>query len=256
MSELFDQEKSAPVEKKQRKKGVEFSALKAVTVVQPVAAPTPPMLLSQAIEKGLSLDQMERLIEMQNKWEDRNARKEFFNALSKFQGICPPLIKNKSTSFTHKDGSGKTEYRYHELADIEKHVKPYLQKCGLSYRWGQKDEGQIIQVWLIITHLGGHEEVGNPLSGNPDTTGSKNAIQSKGSTISYLRRYTLTSGLGIASADIDDDAKKVKELPTPNEKQFASTVKKVSEGLKVDEVKKYFKLTDDQEKALLKVQKA
>ena len=38
-----------------------------------------------------------------------------------------------------------------------------------------------------------------------DTSGSKNAIQAMGSTVQYLRRYTLESVLGIATSSIDVD---------------------------------------------------
>ena len=44
------------------------------------------------------------------------------------------------------------------------------------------------------------------LSGPPDTTGSKNDLQSIGSTISYLQRYTLLALTGLATFDMDDDA--------------------------------------------------
>ena len=43
------------------------------------------------------------------------------------------------------------------------------------------------------------------MSASPDTSGSKNAVQSIGSTVTYLQRYTLYSILGLASAEQDDD---------------------------------------------------
>jgi hypothetical protein len=40
-----------------------------------------------------------------------------------------------------------------------------------------------------------------------DTSGSKNAIQSIASTITYLQRYTLFAATGLAADDQDDDGK-------------------------------------------------
>jgi hypothetical protein len=38
-----------------------------------------------------------------------------------------------------------------------------------------------------------------------DTSGAKNAVQSRGSALTYLMRYTLCGALAITSADDDDD---------------------------------------------------
>src|SRR5690606_13579685 len=44
----------------------------------------------------------------------------------------------------------------------------------------------------------------NSLAGPADNSGSKNAIQAIGSTLTYLQRYTLIQALGLAAADDDD----------------------------------------------------
>ncbi len=48
-----------------------------------------------------------------------------------------------------------------------------------------------------------------------DTSGSKNMVQARGSTITYLERYTLCAILGIATADEDMDGRLIGELITP-----------------------------------------
>lgn len=40
---------------------------------------------------------------------------------------------------------------------------------------------------------------------SPDNSGSKNAIQAVGSTVTYLQRYTLLAATGLAAAGQDDD---------------------------------------------------
>jgi hypothetical protein len=50
----------------------------------------------------------------------------------------------------------------------------------------------------------GHSE-STSLSASPDTSGSKNAIQAIGSTVSYLQRYTILALTGLATEDMDDD---------------------------------------------------
>jgi uncharacterized protein YyaL (SSP411 family) len=49
----------------------------------------------------------------------------------------------------------------------------------------------------------GHSEE-TTLSGPADASGSKNAIQAIGSTLTYLQRYSLVQALGLAAAEDDD----------------------------------------------------
>jgi len=76
-----------------------------------------------------------------------------------------------------------------------------------SYTWAQKEvEGQI-EITCIVKHVQGHYET-TSLKAAKDDTGAKNNIQSIGSSVSYLKRYTLANSLGL-SVDQDDDAQSV-----------------------------------------------
>jgi hypothetical protein len=63
-------------------------------------------------------------------------------------------------------------------------------------------QGTAISVTCILTGHGHEEE--NTLSGPADASGSKNAIQAIGSTLTYLQRYTLVQALGLAASSDDD----------------------------------------------------
>ena len=80
---------------------------------------------------------------------------------------------------------------------------------GLSYRFRTIQDGAI-KVTCILSHKSGHSEE-NTLSGPADASGSKNAIQAIGSTLTYLQRYTLTQALGLAASD-DDDGRSAEAL--------------------------------------------
>jgi hypothetical protein len=60
-----------------------------------------------------------------------------------------------------------------------------------------------ISVTCILSHRDGHSEE-TTLSGPPDASGNKNAIQAIGSTLTYLQRYSLVQALGLAAANDDD----------------------------------------------------
>lgn len=207
---------------------------------------TPTDLIAMAIANNLDIDKLERLMVMQEKWQAKQAEKLFFEAFGKFQSIIPELKKNKEVKFDHKEGGGSTNYKYQELADIALHIRQPLADCGLSYRWDQKEEAGVISVTCILAHTSGHQERSQPLSGAYDTSGKKNVIQQKASTITYLRRYTLTGMLGLSTMEADNDGKggqqpsatTAKPLPTPG--QFENLRKRVSSSLSFDKAKDAF----------------
>lgn len=169
-----------------------------------ISASQPMRLMEIAIGKGADLASLEKLMDLQERWEAGLAKKEFFSALSSFQSDIPVIPKNGKASFDHKNGGGSTEYTYALLDDICQAIRPILTNHGLSYRFEQKTEDQKTTVYCIISHASGHQER-TLMSGFPDQSGKKNPIQQLASTVSYLRRYTLTGALGITSSDIDDD---------------------------------------------------
>lgn len=161
-------------------------------------------LIQLAVQEGADIEKLEKLMDLQDRFEAKNARKAFFNALSKFQSELPVIKKQGLASFDHRNGGGNTSYTYAKLEDIAKAIKPLLSANGLSYRYEQQSDQQCLTIVCIVTHEEGHEER-TQMSGFPDQSGKKNPIQQIASTVSYLRRYTLTGALGITVSDEDDD---------------------------------------------------
>jgi ERF superfamily protein len=162
---------------------------------------TPSELLSQAIDKGLTVEALEKLMDLNERWEKNEARKLFFGAFTEFQANCPDMRKTKGVEF-----NGKLQYKYAPLADITRQIGPVLKKNELSYRWEIKDDGKSLSVTCLVSHVAGHTET-TTMTADADTSGSKNAIQARGSAIEYLKRYTLTGALGISTADSDIDGR-------------------------------------------------
>ncbi len=170
---------------------------------------TPTSLISQAIEKGLGVEELSKLMDLQERWEANQSKKLFFSAFNEFQSICPDIKKNKKVSFTTRTG-GSTEYHYAPLADIVIQIRKQLKECGLSFRWEVQDTPEVINVTCLISHIDGHTEK-TTMQAKADDSGGKNSIQARGSAIEYMKRYTLCGALGIATADSDIDGR----LPAP-----------------------------------------
>ena len=194
----------APKPKESEPKKVAVRQTKEIAT-KPIDQISPMHLVEMAINKDLDIEKLEKIMAMQVAMEDRQARKNFFLALSNFQSEIPVITKRGSASFDHRNGGGKTEYSFGKLEDITEAIKPHLIPNGLSYRWEQKSyENGALDVTCIFTHMDGHSE-STSMSAYPDESGKKNKIQQSASTISYLKRYTLTSAGGITVGDEDLD---------------------------------------------------
>lgn len=163
---------------------------------------TPAQLIELAINKDLDLEKLSKLMEMKKQWDADQARKAFFSAMNEFQANVPEIRKAKKVGFETQ--KGKTEYNYAPLADIVRQIKETCRECGLSYRWEIQDTATELKVTCLITHVDGHTEV-TTMTAGPDVSGSKNAIQARGSAIEYLKRYTLIGALGLSTTDQDND---------------------------------------------------
>lgn len=156
---------------------------------------TPSDMIARALERGASIETLEKLITLQERWEASQARKAFDEAVSAAKADIQPAIRNKV---------GHNSRKYADFASVAAAVDPVLGNHGLSYRFRTKQEGSIA-VTCILSHRGGHSEE-NTLSGPADQSGNKNAIQAIGSTMSYLMRYSLVQALGLSTVE-DDDGK-------------------------------------------------
>jgi len=171
----------------------------------PVAQITPMHMLQIAVQQGADLQKLEKLMELQERWEASQARKAFDAAISAAKAEIKPIVKRREVDFPGKEGRARTNYKYEDLAAIADAVDPILAKHGLSYRHRSKQEGKILTVTCVLSHRDGHFEETSLFAAN-DESGNKNGIQGIGSTATYLQRYTLKLALGL-SATKDDDGK-------------------------------------------------
>ena len=169
-------------------------------------APLTPMdMLNRAVAGGANIDVLTKLMDLQERWERTQARKDFDSAVALAKSEIPIVIKNRK-------GHNTT---YADFAAIARTVDPIIAKHGLSYRF-RSSQADRISVTCILSHKSGHSEE-TTLSGPPDTSGNKNAIQAIGSTLTYLQRYSLTQALGLAASDDDDGASGTGDLVTEDQ---------------------------------------
>lgn len=214
---------------------VHHLAKKALESLPVPTSPTPLDLLQRAIEQNVSMDQLERLQTMYEKWEANEARKAFVTAMNAFKANPPAVVKNATAtpSIKAEKGGGSYSYSYATLDQVCRAVIQGLSEVGISHHWEMVQNGQplnTIAVTCILTHERGHSEE-TSLEGQPDQSGGKNNIQAVGSTVTYLQRYTLLAATGLAAGGTDTDGN------PPTNGAIAKHLDLIANAKNVDELK-------------------
>lgn len=161
---------------------------------------SPTGLMLSLLGRGASIEQIGQMMDLQERFEKREAEKSFNAAFAAFKAEAVRVVKNRAV--TAGPLAGKS---YAELFSVVDAVTPALSKHGLSASWRiTRDEKDWIEVTCTIKHSAGHSDAVS-MGGPPDAGGAKNAIQARASTISYLERYTLKAICGIAEGGEDND---------------------------------------------------
>ena len=183
---------------------IELPAAPAIeTLPARTASVDPSTLLARAVDQGLDVDQLGKLMELHERWESNQARKAFNAAMAAFQSMVPRITKAKTVDFPSKRG-GRVNYSYAPLADIREQIKETLEKCGLSVRFAINQAAGRVNVTCIVTHVDGHSEE-TSMEGAEDAKMTGN--QAIGSTVTFLSRYAMIGALGLTTADDDIDGR-------------------------------------------------
>jgi ERF superfamily len=158
-----------------------------------------------ALRSGTDLDQLQKLLDMKERYDATEAKKEFDEAMAAFKAEAVEIIKRKEVDFTTTKG-GRTNYKHAELSDVIEAVAPALSKHGFSWGWKPVQTKDWIEITCTLKHRLGHSETAT-LGAPPDQSGGKNTIQAIVSTTTYLERHTLKAVCGVAEKSEDDDGR-------------------------------------------------
>lgn len=157
-------------------------------------------LLAKAVEQGADPANIEKLLDLQERVQAREAQAQLNNALAEFQAQCPAIVKDKEV----RDRAGKILYRFAPLESVVSQVRPQLASLGLSFAFDTDQTDKGIDVWCSIHHRGGGATRSHVFV--PATKGhNTNAAQETGLAATYGKRYALINALGIVTADEDLD---------------------------------------------------
>jgi hypothetical protein len=160
------------------------------------------LLISQAINKKVPVETMEKLLAMRREIRAERAKEEFDIALAKFQSECPAIKKTKIVY--EKDGV-KVRYKYAPLDSIIEQVKGVLATNGFSYTTNTIQTDTMFGVVCKATHRAGHSQE-TTFSIPIGSESYMSEVQKYGARLTFAKRYAFCNAFGILTTDEDNDA--------------------------------------------------
>lgn len=193
----------------------------AVVNIQPASesAMMVQMIQRAAADPSVDVDKMERLMQMHERFVDRNAAAAFNAAMVRAQNRIRPV--------TRRAVNLQTNSSYAKLEDIDREISPIYTEEGFSLSFGTDDSPLAghVRVLCDVMHQDGHTKqykADLPL----DATGiggktNKTGVHAHGSTYSYARRYLTMMIFNVVMANEDDDGNATTEQAANDELRAA-----------------------------------
>jgi hypothetical protein len=203
---------------------------------------SPQGLISQALAQNLPIEYLTRLMDLQDRWESKQAKIAFTKSMAEFQKGCPIIRKRKDGS---KTKTGFVAFKYapidHILTEKNKEgktVQELISENGFSYIIKTPSfTVESVTVDVEIRHVAGHCEISSVTMPMVTKTEIMSAPQVVAGTLTLCKRYSFCDGFGIITGEPDLDGMKLPDkqketIPEPQEKVDWGKLIKSCESLK------------------------
>lgn len=194
------------------------------------------MIQRAAADPAVDVDKMERLMQMHERFVDRQASAAFNAAMVQAQKRIRPVVR---MSFNTQANSG-----YAKLEDIDKQISPVYTEEGFSLSFGTADSPLAghLRVVCDVMHEQGHTKqyhMDLPL----DSAGiagkvNKTGVHAHGSTNSYARRYLTMNIFNVVMVNEDNDGNPEPANDDLRIQVLADILERVGETKSAEELKK------------------
>ena len=182
----------------------------------------------QLLEHGVSTDQLEKLLELQERHEANEARKVFYADMANAQAEMPMAPEDKYNQ--------QTKSHYSSYKALAAACKPVYTAHGLSLVFYESDcpKDDHIRVSVNVSHRLGHVETYHtdvPM----DSAGiagkvNKTPTHAKGSSFSYGRSYLMKLVFNLPTGDDDDGQAAGTEFITDEQAQELEAIANEARG--------------------------
>ena len=169
-------------------------------------------LLRFAVEKGASVETIERMMAVRRELRAERAKESFDTAMAALQAEMPVVGRNVGVQ---ADANGKFAYKYAPFEAVIEVVKPYLQKHGFSFTLDTDTASE--QGWVIakcrVTHAGGHSETSSAKFPLGAGTRLMSTTQVYAAALTFASRRVFQNAFGIVTSGEDQNGATSKAKP-------------------------------------------
>lgn len=174
--------------------------LSFVSTAAPVAK-----MMQAVIDKGISQENvavMEKLVELYERMEAKDAEKQFAVAFRNLQSEIPVIIADRDVP----DRNGNLRYKFAAYEDVMEKVRPLLERHGFTVSFSMTyGDARVIQ-HCTLQHTGGHSRTNQFAVRAGDGPPGASASQADGAAATYAKRFALCAALNITIERGDTDA--------------------------------------------------
>lgn len=172
-------------------------------------------MLRQGVAQGLSPEALEKLTGLLDRVQRRQAELEFAGALVAFQDACPVIPKSSTAKIVTGSGSGY-EFKFADFEQIVETIRPHLTAQGLSFSFDASASGANLRCVCTLRHANGHS-ITSAFELPTENKSGATPQQKFGGALTYAKRTTLVSVLGLTLGDPDPENEMDPSTVTPEE---------------------------------------
>lgn len=149
-----------------------------------------------ATDPSCDIDKLERLMALKERMDAKGAETAFNASMAQMQIDMPTVGEGGMNKHTGN--------AYATIDDINRAIKPVMQKHGFAVTFKVVHAKEGISVTGILVHAAGHREETTLLL-PIDAGAGRNTVQAVGSSVTYGKRYVMCALLNITTGDAQDD---------------------------------------------------
>ena len=97
----------------------------------------PAEMVTMLLEKNIDIDKIEKMIDLQAKYDKIEAEKAYTQAMAQFKKNPPEIDKDKNVSYKNKKGF-TVKYNHATLGNVTRIINTELAKYGFSAGWKKR----------------------------------------------------------------------------------------------------------------------
>lgn len=163
-------------------------------------------LMEALRDPNIPADKLQVIAQMRREVLADQAREAFQIAFADFSAELPQVERDGTVELV-KDNRVLGRYKFTTIEEMDRIIRPLLAKHGLAISFASRDDKDAV---VIIGTLAGHGwERSSTYSLPPDAGPGRNALQARGSSRRYAKRYITDDLCNVVRKGKDDDGKGV-----------------------------------------------